>query len=59
MGSKYLILTPSAIIRILGTSGFVFKLQKGSHAKYVNTSSDNPKRTVIIPMHDEVAKGTL
>ncbi|MDR0513415.1 MAG: type II toxin-antitoxin system HicA family toxin [Treponema sp.] len=34
--------------------GFVFKSQKGSHAKYTNGY-----RTVIIPMHNTVARGTL
>ena len=59
MGSKYPVLTPSAIIRTLGTFGFVFKSQKGSHVKYVKISSDMPTKIVIVPMHDEVAKGTL
>jgi len=57
MPSKYPVLKSSEIVKILGRFGFVFKSQKGSHAKYVRVSS--PKRTVIIPMHDEVAKGTL
>jgi predicted RNA binding protein YcfA (HicA-like mRNA interferase family) len=34
--------------------GFVYKSQKGSHAKY----SDG-HNTAIIPMHDTVARGTL
>jgi len=57
MPSKYPVLKSSEIVKILGRFGFVFKSQKGSHAKYVKANS--PKRTVIIPMHDEVAKGTL
>jgi len=59
MGAKYPVLRPSEIIRTLGKFGFVFKSQKGSHAKYVMTAKDMPTRTAIIPMHDEVAKGTL
>jgi predicted RNA binding protein YcfA (HicA-like mRNA interferase family) len=35
-------------------AGFIFKSQKGSHAKY-----SNGKHTVIIPMHDSVARGTM
>lgn len=34
--------------------GFRFTSQKGSHMKY-----SNGDRTVIIPKHTEVAKGTL
>ena len=59
MGAKYPILTPQEIIRVLQTFGFVNKTQKGSHAKYIKTEKGKPTRTVIIPMHNEVAKGTL
>ena len=59
MGSKYPVLTPSQVIKALKNSGFVFKSQKGSHAKYVKIVKEMPTKTVIIPMHDEVAKGTL
>ena len=59
MGSKYPVLSPTEVIRTLRRFGFVFKSQKGSHAKYVKVSDDSPTKTVIIPMHDEVAKGTL
>jgi predicted RNA binding protein YcfA (HicA-like mRNA interferase family) len=51
---KYPILRPSQIISALSKKGFYFKSQKGSHAKY----SDG-HHTVIIPMHDTVARGTL
>ena len=54
MGSRYPVLKPSEIIRVLKSFGFVFKSQKGSHVKYVK-----PPKTAIVPMHDEVAKGTL
>lgn len=59
MGSKYPVLRPSEIIKVLEKFGFVFKSQKGSHVKYVKVTQNMPTRTVIIPMHDEVAKGTL
>ena len=39
--------------------GFVFKSQRGSHAKYVKTAEGFPARTVIVPRHDTVSKGTL
>ncbi|MCL2873500.1 MAG: type II toxin-antitoxin system HicA family toxin [Defluviitaleaceae bacterium] len=59
MGSKYPVLRPSEVIKALEKFGFVFKSQKGSHAKYIKVSSNLPTRTVIIPMHNEIAKGTL
>jgi predicted RNA binding protein YcfA (HicA-like mRNA interferase family) len=54
MGEKYPILRPNEIISALAKKGFVFKSQKGSHAKYTNGH-----RTIVIPMHDTVARGTL
>ena len=54
MGSKYPILKPYEIVAALSKKGFVFRSQKGSHAKYANE-----KHTVIIPIHDSVARGTL
>ena len=54
MGEKYPLLTPREIISALAKRGFEFKAQRGSHAKY----SDG-QRVVVIPMHREVARGTL
>ena len=54
MGSKYPVLSPNEIIKVLEKCGFKFVSQKGSHKKY----SDGSK-TVIIPDHYEIAKGTL
>jgi len=54
MGDKYPILRPNEIISALSKMGFIFKSQKGSHAKY-----SNGVRTAIIPMHSSIAKGTL
>lgn len=54
MGSKYPILTPKEIIRTLEKFNFHFVSQKGSHMKY----SDG-YHVVIVPNHDEVARGTL
>ena len=59
MGSKYPVLRPSEVIKALNRFGFVFKSQKGSHAKYTRASTMTPTRTVIVPMHNEVARGTL
>lgn len=57
MGSKYPILPPSDIIRALSKLGFYKISQRGSHAKY--RKDGRISRTVIIPMHSEVARGTL
>lgn len=57
MPSKYPILPPKDIIKALRKIGFEKVSQKGSHAKYKNSTF--PVRTVIIPMHSEIAKGTL
>lgn len=57
MGSKYPVLEPQDVIRILSGLGFEKRSQKGSHAKYIKDG--DPSRVVIIPMHNELAKGTL
>lgn len=57
MGSKYPVLSPQEIIKVLGKLGFEKTSQKGSHAKYSRIG--NHTKIVIIPMHYEIAKGTL
>jgi predicted RNA binding protein YcfA (HicA-like mRNA interferase family) len=57
MGSKYPVLPPEDIIKVLVKIGFEKVSQKGSHAKFVKSGAN--KRVVIIPMHYEIAKGTL
>lgn len=54
MGSKYPILPPKEVVRILEKYGFKYVSQKGSHMKY-----SNGIHIVIIPNHTEIAKGTL
>lgn len=54
MPSKYPVCKPNEVIKVLQELGFEYVSQKGSHRKY----SDG-EHVVIIPMHDEVAKGTL
>ena len=56
MSSKYPVLPPSQIINALSKLGFEKISQKGSHAKYKNAIT---QRVFIIPMHKEIAKGTL
>jgi len=43
------------VCRALSRVGFVRAGQRGSHAKLRNDSG----RTVIVPMHREIAEGTL
>ena len=56
MSSKYAILPPEKIIKVMKKLGFFKISQKGSHAKYIN---DKTGKIFIIPMHYEVARGTL
>ena len=58
MGSKYPILTPKEIIKALSKIGFEEVSQNVSHAKYKYDSMPQ-QRILIIPMHSEIAKGTL
>jgi predicted RNA binding protein YcfA (HicA-like mRNA interferase family) len=57
MGSKYPVLPPKKIIQVLEKLGFEKVSQRGSHVKYKKTG--NPTRVVILPIHSEIAKGTL
>ena len=56
MSSKYPLLPPYKIIKAMKNLGFYKISQKGSHAKYFNEKTG---KTFIIPMHYEVARGTL
>lgn len=56
MSSKYPVLSPKEIIKILSKFGFYKVSQKGSHAKYKN---DFTNKIYIIPMHPEISRGTL
>lgn len=57
MSPKYPLLTPQEIIKALQKAGFEEVSQRGSHRKLKKESY--PPRTVIVPMHREVARGTL
>ena len=48
------VLRPEQVIKGLEGNGFSFVKQRGSHRKYKNNGT-----TAIVPMHYEVAKGTL
>lgn len=53
---RYPVLPPVKIISILNELNFVKISQKGSHAKLKNYYTN---RICIVPMHKEVARGTL
>lgn len=57
MGSKYPVLPPEKVIKVLTKNGFVKVSQRGSHVKF--KKAGQPSRMVIIPMHNELARGTL
>ncbi len=54
MPSKYPVLSSAEVIQRLEAFGFTYVSQKGSHRKY-----SKGYKTVIVPMHSEIAKGTL
>jgi predicted RNA binding protein YcfA (HicA-like mRNA interferase family) len=49
-----LVLRPEQVIKGLENNGFRFVAQKGSHRKY-----RKEEKTAIVPMHYELARGTL
>ena len=57
MGSKYPVLSAREIIKALRKAGFEEVSQRGSHRKLKNDA--DPPQTVIVLMHDEVARGTF
>lgn len=54
MPSKYPVLSSTEVVERLVRLGFMYVSQKGSHRKYKKED-----RVVIVPMHYEIAKGTL
>ncbi len=48
-------LSGADVVRALASFGFEFVSQRGSHTKLRNAAG----RTVIVPMHKELAFGTL
>lgn len=56
MSSKYPVLPPKKVIKTMNKFGFVKSSQRGSHVKYINYQTN---KIFIIPMHSEIARGTL
>lgn len=55
---KLPILSSREILKALNSIGFQITRQSGSHIILVKIV-DNKKLTVVVPKHDEIAKGTL
>ena len=55
---KLPILSSREVLKALKSIGFQITRQSGSHIILVKTA-DNKKLTVVVPKHDEIAKGTL
>jgi predicted RNA binding protein YcfA (HicA-like mRNA interferase family) len=47
------------VVRALRAFGFEVVNTRGSHAKLRRTTSDGVEQTLTIPLHDELATGTL
>ena len=54
--SQLPILTWRQVTKTLERAGFVFDRQKGSHMVYYHPETN---RTVVIPRHREIKRGTL
>ncbi len=55
---KMPVLSGERVVKLLLDSGFVQVGQKGNHVK-LKGIHDEKKRTVIAPLHKELASGTL
>lgn len=53
------ILSGSKVCKILSKCGFKPHRQKGSHIILKNKSRPNGTKTVVVPNHKEIEKGTL
>jgi len=58
MTPKLPVLSGQDLIRILGKFGYEVVRQKGSHVR-LRHSSDSTRKPVTIPLHTEIAFGTL
>jgi len=55
---KLPIVSAKHVIKVLTSSGFIITRQSGSHLILVKYE-DGKKMTVVVPKHDELARGTL
>lgn len=57
MGEKLPRLSGKEVIKILSKAGFKAIRQRGSHVFMIKEGSE--KRTTVVPLHDEIDRGTL
>lgn len=58
MSPKLPVVSGRQLIRALQKFGYVEVRQKGSHVRMRN-AADSQRQSVTIPLHDEIASGTL
>ncbi len=56
--AKLPILSGKEVIKALSKAGFIYVRTRGSHV-ILNKQNENVKITVPVPLHPELAKGTL
>jgi predicted RNA binding protein YcfA (HicA-like mRNA interferase family) len=59
MSRKLKRLSGAAIVAILETFGFAPVSQRGSHVKLRRINADGQRQTLVVPLHDELDRGTL
>lgn len=52
-------ISATEVLRILHRSGFEVVGQRGSHAKLVRVSPDGERQVLTVPLHRNLATGTL
>lgn len=52
-------LSGSEVLAVLRSFGFAIHDQHGSHVKLRRLSPDGTRQTVVVPLHDDLDKGTL
>ena len=52
-------LTAREVLKILADFGFVVVMTRGSHAKLVRVLPSGDRQTLTVPLHRELATGTL
>jgi len=58
MSPKLPVISGDKLIRALGKFGYVVVRQKGSHVR-LRHSTDPQRLPITVPLHDEIALGTL
>ncbi len=58
MSPKLPVVSGEQLIRALGKFGYIVVRQKGSHVR-LRHGTDPKRQPVTVPLHDEIASGTL